>query len=206
MFSRKYIIGLFLLLSTTAFISSENHYAAPKVKWVILKECQVTVNGSTNVNKFSCSIPDYTGFDTLNIFKNSSKNLPVGMSGRLKLPVSRFDCLNKMMTKDLRKTLNSEEFPMLYIKFISLEKYPDMRSGPETLKGAVSIELAGVSKKVNVNYKISMDDEHVIHLLGKQSVNFSDFQLTPPKKFAGMVRANDKLEVEFNINFKVIED
>jgi len=74
------------------------------------------------------------------------------------------------------------------------------------LKGAVSIELAGVSKKVNVNYKISMDDEHVIHLLGKQSVNFSDFQLTPPKKFAGMVRANDKLEVEFNINFKVIED
>lgn len=170
-------------------------------RWVILKDCSVKVNGSTNVNKFSCSINGYPNSDTLSL---NTGAMPLSMIGKLALPVSNFDCNNAMMTSDLRKTLKAKEFPMLRISFVSLEKYPALQSAPERIKGVVNVELAGVNKRTEVNYSVSADNQKIIHLIGTQTLHFSDFNLTPPRKLGGMIRANNELDVEFRINFKAI--
>jgi hypothetical protein len=46
----------------------------------------------------------------------------------------------------------------------------------------------------------------VIHLIGNQTILFTAFGLTPPRKLAGIIKADDKLNVEFYINFKLIKD
>ncbi len=171
---------------------------------MILKDCTVRVNGSTNINKFSCVVPDYLRSDTLTCYKGN--DLPVILSGRLALPVISFDCSNSMMTNDLRKTLKAKEFPSLNIYFISLEKYPELNNTQESITGVVNIELAGVSKKIEINYQISMDEHKIIHLVGTQTIRFSDFALVPPRKLGGMIRADDRLDVIFKINFKRISD
>ncbi|HEY0175532.1 MAG TPA: YceI family protein [Pedobacter sp.] len=204
MFLHKKALVLFSLAVMTVFIAAKNGGGPDKIKWVISKDCTVRVNGSSNVNKFSCSIPEYSGPDTLICYKNGINNTPVTLCGRLILPVIGFDCQNKMMTSDLRKTLKAKEFPNFSITFISLEKYPVLRAGQENITGIVSIELAGVSKKIEINYKISMDEQKVIHLTGNQSVLFSDFNLVPPKKLGGMIRTNNRLDVTFNMSFRVI--
>ena len=173
-----------------------------KSKWVVLNNCSVKVNGSTNVNKFSCSINGYPNADTLLL--NNITALPVAMYGRLSLSVNSFDCQSAMMTSDLRKTLKAKEFPMLRISFVSLDKYPALQPNPEYIKGIVNIELAGVAKRVEVNYKVSADKQQTIHLVGTQSIHFSDFNLIPPRKLGGMIKANDQLDVEFSINFHLI--
>jgi hypothetical protein len=185
------------LLLLLAFVPSQE-----KVRWVA-KEGTLKVDGTTNVNKFSCLVKDYNHPDTLTFYPAPQSVL---MSGCVKLPVMSFDCMNGAMTDGLRKALNAKEFPRLSITFLSLEKYPVLKSAEERITGMVNIEMAGVSKKIAVNYRILMDDQQVIHLVGTQTILFTSFGLIPPRKLGGMIRTDDQLQVEFHLSFKVIKD
>lgn len=204
MYLKKPFISLLAACCILLFISATDKTPV-MIKWVILKDCTVKVNGSTNINKFSCSIPDYLRSDTLICYRPGNE-IPVALTGRLALPVISFDCGNNMMTNDLRKTLKAKEFPSLHIYFISLERYPELNNNQESITGIVNIELAGVSKRIEINYMISMDEHKIIHLVGTQTIRFSDFALIPPRKLGGMIRADDKLDVVFKVNFKRISD
>lgn len=176
---------------------------SPVVKWVLGKDCTLKVNGSTNINKFSCIIPDYPKPDTLTIY-GPDQNESVQITGSMVLDVQSFDCHNQMMTKDLRKTLKQKEFPKIRISFINLSKYPDRGGEAELIKGAVNIELAGIKKKFNINYKTIPNGKAKLTLIGSQTINFSDFDIVPPRKLGGMIKTNDMLSAEFVLKVNIL--
>jgi hypothetical protein len=192
---------LFILLLAGVFsIEWNNNSPYMMAKWIVLSGGTLRVNGSTNINTFSCVVANDSKPDTLNCFLN--KDASVAMTGTINLDVFGFDCHNPMMTADLRKTLKAKDYPMMKISFISLNKFPDLKSTQEQIKGSVNIELANVSRRYEVSYKFFLDEKKTIHLIGDRSVNFSDFKLTPPKKLGGIIRANDNLDVEFGLSLK----
>lgn len=176
---------------------------SPAVKWVLGKDCTLKVNGSTNVNKFSCIIPDYPKPDTLTIY-GPDQNEPVKITGSMVLDVQSFDCHNLMMTKDLRKTLKQKEFPKIRISFINLSKYPDRGGEAELIKGAVNIELAGIKKRFDINYRTIPNGKTKLTLIGSQTINFSDFDIVPPRKLGGMIKTNDMLSAEFVLKVNIL--
>ncbi len=169
--------------------------------WIISSDSSLEVRGSTNVNKYSCTIPHYDQADTLQVVRSA---FGIGLSGSLTLSIENFDCHNLMMTKELQKTLKSKEFPNIYIQFLSLNELPMLSVTPLPVYGLVDIKLAGYLKRYKVNYQISKDLRGVIHLVGTRTVNFSDFALIPPKKLGGLVRSEDELTVVFNLNIRSI--
>ncbi|MGZ3872134.1 MAG: YceI family protein [Mucilaginibacter sp.] len=171
-------------------------------KWVISENSSLCVNGSTNINKFACDIPAYDQTDTLTLKVKTDKEII--LSGNVGLKVQSFDCHNSMMTKDLRKTLKEPRYPLLHIGFLSLSKLPSLDARPEPITGMVDIEIAGIHKRFEVNYQISQDAQKVIHLLGSRDVNFSDFNLIPPRKLGGMIKTNDKLTVTFHLKMTAL--
>lgn len=175
----------------------------PTIKWVVLQSSNLQVNGSTNVNQFSCAIPACSQVDTISVCR-SKMGKEIALSGSIDLNIQSFDCHNSMMTKDLRKTLKEKQFPKLFIKFISLSELPDVTNKQNPIVGQIEIEIAGVHKRFDVNYSISIDEKKVIQLLGERDINFSDFNLIPPKRLAGLVKAKDKLTVVFHLNMKAI--
>lgn len=191
---------LTLLFLSSGFVQQADKPAV--VRWVITRGCSLTVAGSTNVNKFTCAIPSYSRPDTITLGRaGATGNLR--MTGNVRLDVQDFDCRNQMMTADLRKTLKSKLFPKMNIRFISLAKYPDMSSRTD-LKGVVEIELAGVTKVFDVNYRITPDGSRDLTLVGTRQVKFSDFNIVPPRKLGGMIQTNNELAVEFNLRLKVL--
>lgn len=198
----KNFLVLLLLTAITAFVPAPRKPA--KEKWVVLQGGTLKIAGSTNVNRFRCEVKDYSKPDTL-LLSGSDKDNRIRISGSLALPVFSFDCMNNMMTKDLRKTLKAKEYPTLQISFLSLNKYPDLQLAQEQIDGTVCIILAGMAKTFIVNYRISMDEQKIIRLTGNQTIHFSDFNLDPPGRIGGAVKAKDKLEVEFRINFKALQ-
>jgi len=104
------------------------------------------------------------------------------------------------MTKQLRKTLNEQKFPALRIKFLSLNKIPVLTTNLQSITGLVEIEIAGVGKRFEVNYQITKNDQKNILLLGTREINFSDFNLVPPRKLGGMIKTKDQLSVNFRLN------
>jgi hypothetical protein len=109
------------------------------------------------------------------------------------------------MTADLRKALKLKEHPDLVVRFISISRYPAPETRLNITKGMVVIELAGVSKRFEVDYKVVAAEPAYINLVGSRKVNFSDFNITPPRKLGGMIRTNDELSVEFNLRIKVLD-
>ena len=173
------------------------------VKWVINKACYLKVGGQTNVNKFSCVITNYSKPDTLTFYKNNTESFKI--TGSIQLDVQNFNCHNPVMTADLRKTLKAKDFPKLTIRFISLNKYPRFNNLVNTITGIVSIELAGITKRYDVDYRFISDGTKSLTLIGSQQVNFSDFNIVPPRKLGGMIKTNNELNVEFNLKMKVLE-
>ncbi|MFC5283818.1 YceI family protein [Pedobacter alpinus] len=170
-------------------------------QWVITKSGYLKVKGSTTVNTFTCVIPNYARPDTINIYRTKSV---VKLSGEIALNINAFDCHNVMMTAQLRKTLKAAQYPHIKIRFISLNKLPILTSKKEQVKGWVEIVLANVTKRYEIDYQLYKDAQNTIHLTGVQDVNFSDFKLIPPSKLGGMIKTNDQLGIEFQLQFKEI--
>lgn len=172
-----------------------------KEAWVIGESSSLVVNGSTNVNKFSCEIPELDQMDTLTVTRNGKG---VALSGNIDLNVQSFDCHNTMMTRDLRKTLKEKQYPKLNIQFLSLSEMPELSAKTQPITGLVNIQLAGITRQFEINYLISTDATKIIHLLGSKDINFSDFNLVPPRKLGGMIKTNDQLTVTFHLKIKTI--
>lgn len=205
MINRLNIVFAFLFLLTTGFVSVKSQNDSPYlVKWVVVAGGSLQVEGSTNVNKFKCEIINYSKPDTILVHKKAGGTETLQLTGRLKLNVQSFDCHNPVMTADLRKTLKVKENPNLSIKFITLNKFPDDLH-QEQIKGLVDIQLAGVTKRFDVSYRFSRDEQNIIHLVGTRNVNFSDFNLTPPRKLGGMIQTDDQLKVQFRLRMKSLD-
>jgi len=181
--------------------SGLNFQNKPRItKWVITSGCSLKVDGSTNINNFSCIISNYNQPDT--IWVTRSINSPVQLSGNIQLDVQKFDCHNPIMTADLRKTLKAKAHPKLTIRFVSLARYPG--EAGHNIKGMVTIELAGTSKMFEVSYRVIAAESAGINLIGSRVIKFSDFNITPPRKLGGMIKTNNDLSVEFNLRMKVL--
>ncbi len=191
---------LFFSVSGLIFISFKSQNSNSS-QWVINKSGYLQVKGSTTVNTFTCIIPNYIHPDTISIFKNNSY---IKLSGEIALYVNAFDCHNAMMTAQLRKTLKATQYPVIKVRFINLKELPELTSQKLHIKGCVDIVLANVTKRYEVDYQIFKDPQNTIHLTGIHDVNFSDFKLTPPTKLGGMIKTDDKLGIEFQLQFKEI--
>ncbi|WP_132053635.1 YceI family protein [Pseudocnuella soli] len=196
-------LRLFVLFMVLCLCSGFQHGKPALTRWVITSGCSLKVDGSTNVNNFSCVIANYSRPDTIMVVKGGKPF--VQLNGHIKLDVQQFDCHNPVMTADLRKTLKSKEHPYLVIRFVSINKYPENGTRQAFTKGMVHIELAGVSKQFEVAYKVVAADRGVLNLIGSQQVNFSDFNIAPPRKLGGMIKTNNELNVVFDLKIKVIE-
>lgn len=193
----KALFLLSLLFGLSGFAPADNGRAI----WVVLQGSSLTVNGSTNINTFQCVIPNYSMPDTVSLLRSTQKGVQLPMNGRLNLNVEDFDCHNKMMTSDLRKTLKAKTYPVLTVRFISVNGFPDLKN-PAKITGIVDITLAGVTKRFEINYLFSSEEKQQIQLKGDQLIHFSDFNLTPPSKLGGVIKAKNELKVEFILHLK----
>ena len=174
--------------------------SAPQVttRWAVQQNSNLNVQGSSNVNRFSCTIKSIGVCDTIQVSGNSGG--AVTLKGCIKMDVLNFDCANNLVQKDLRKTLKADEYPKMSIRFLSLKKMPTLARPIENITGWVEVELAGTKKVMEIYYSFQSNTAGQILLNGGRKFCFSDFNLAPPRKLAGLVKIKD----EFDVNFQLI--
>ncbi|MFD0940243.1 YceI family protein [Pedobacter boryungensis] len=192
------IIKAFLLLLALT-VPNFNKPIKNESKWVIAENSTLRVNGSTNINRFSCAILNYPKTDTVTI--NTEVGKQIALQGRVSLNLKSFDCNNIIMTKQLRKTLKEEQYPFLHVNFLSLKGIPITEQTDNGVKGIVEIELAGIKRRFLIFYQIKTTSNGMT-LSGCQAITFSDFKLVPPQKMGKLIQAKDQLKVDFELNLQ----
>jgi hypothetical protein len=169
--------------------------------WIIDRESTITINGATNVTKFSCALNSYTGHDTLRYYNDIFASEIQFTANGMTIPVQRFDCGAKQISRDFQSTLKSHLFPDLNIRFISLGSN-NLKDGHH-VDGKVNITLAGVTKQYTIRFRTTLEKRELV-LSGAHPVRFSDFKLTAPEKLNGLIRVKDRLQVEFHLVLKPV--
>lgn len=149
------------------------------------QENYVQINGSTNVNKFQCinkKIKAETG-----VYSFSDKTLP-----NIVMKVNDFDCGNRLMTKDFQKTLASDRYPEMIIKFLSFAK------NQKNFIAVVEVRMMNQYRKYNVEFFYENN-----RLIGRKNVKFSDFNIVPPKRMGGMIVVKDDLDLILSLSAKI---
>ena len=158
----------------------------------------ITIAGSTNVNKYKCVIPKYTGSDTLLLTAERGKGAYF-KKGFVKLEASRFDCEKNVITADFVETIQAKKYPYITINFISFERVPEFKDSEEPFRGKFTITLANVSVPCDVRCKIVKDKNNLIHLKGWHLFKFSDFNLEAPTKMMGLIKVEEMITVDFHL-------
>ena len=196
------VLILLVIVFCTKTLSGVAQPAAEIVKWVVEKNSTLTVAGKSNVNTFTCIISQYDFNDTIYCYSNSNK--PIRLTGNLRMNVLSFDCHSNLITKDLQKTLKADDYPRMTIRFISLQAMPLFAAKTEFIKGWLEVELAGVTKRFELNYSFTKNEAKCIRLTGARSFTFSDFNLSPPQKFAGLIKIKDDFDVNFQLVIRAV--
>ncbi len=191
------IVMAMILVSLNIFSQTLVH------RFIVQPSSTLNIEGTTNVNKYECVIIRYQGNDTLVLHEGGRNIRPVFVKGAVQLDASSCDCGIPLMTSDFRKAINSKEYPSITIDFISFERMPVYTSRPDQFKGILRISLAGVTKVFEVNCSINATQAGIIHLHGSRVFNFSDFNITPPKRMLGAVRVDQSLSVTFHLQLKL---
>lgn len=167
--------------------------------WLIEQNSSLRINGSSNVNSFTCDVKEYLRADTLWCLQEERNSKYIFTSNSmLRLEIRKFDCHHKYITADFRKMVKADAYPTLIIRFLSLDP---IRHGA-TVKGQVLVELAGKKKIMDVMYQCEQLPSGQMHLTGNRTMRFPDFELEPPKKIGGLIRIREDIDVQFNLYFR----
>ena len=198
----KAITGVSFLITTVILLTGFNGIRKDPgkrlVHWVVQQSSTLQITGKTNLASFGCAIKGYHQKDTITYLETLNTTGSVALKGSLHIPVNDFDCNNKGLTKDLRKTLKSVAHPDVVIDFISLERLPVFSTTVDKMNGSIGVTIAGVKKRFIVEYTIRRMNGS-IHLNGSRNFSFAEFNLVPPQKLAGMIKVKDMFLVDFRL-------
>lgn len=169
--------------------------------WVIDSRSKLTIKGSTNVNNFTCAVNAYPGNDTLRYTKDYSSCHLLFTTNRMTIPIKHFNCGSRQISKDFWATLKSNQYPDLYINFISIQD-SSLRDN-SFVNGVVDITLAGTTARYTIKFCMQ-EKGSAVFLSGTHRVNFADFKLSAPEKLNGLIRVQDALNVEFHLVLRAV--
>lgn len=194
---RKWSLAVGLTLLVTLFSSFGKQPTV--MSWRIHQSSSINIHGSSNVNTFGCTASG--AFQSKPIaceYKNTKASMQAVMQGSVTVAIKSFDCKNRLLDNDMRKTLKADEFPHLTIQFLELERLPDVDSEVDFLSGKVQIELAGKQRQFYLRYAFNKTPNGYL-LKGSRAFTFADFDLSPPKKVGGLIRVKDDFDVGFTL-------
>lgn len=172
--------------------------APPEEGWVIKNESQITIQGSTNIGGYSCSLEKvysdeplaYSRTDDMLRFK----------ANRLALPVKEFECNNFLIDNDFQELLKAKEHKNIYVEILELEN-PDGASNGRVF-GKVKIIIMNNEKVYRIPFQTKRSDNKNFSLNGKVNLVVSDFNLVPPKRFGGIIKIDETISVNFQLKLQ----
>ncbi|MCE5347089.1 MAG: hypothetical protein LLG13_12495 [Bacteroidales bacterium] len=120
---------------------------------------------------------------------------------RIVIPVKEFRCTNKSAYKDFLKLLKAEQYPNLEIYIPHYSNVNNDKKDSVVLKG-VSIIVAGVTKRYDINCKIDKSGNDNKILNGTTGIKLTDLDIVPPVKLFGIVKVKNEISIDFEFCVK----
>lgn len=185
------------------FTSALSAQEVPGEKYLVLKAAELSINGETNVNSFSCTLRKSHINDTLASNLSSEKELKPFEGLEISFQVEDFACGMEMITEDFRECLKAKSHPQVIVKIEEIEP-PDgcdeNYSGP--VKAKIRLYIATAEREQIIDQASIHQISQKTIFTGSYDVLMTSFNLEPPSRLFGSVQTNDQIEVQFSIQLE----
>lgn len=149
---------------------------------VVVNKIEIEITGVSTVGKYNCS-NTFSKKDT--VFVNSSRKNNFNKT----IKMADFDCGNKIMTKDLQGTVKVKEFPNSTVILTDVKRFG------KNYKCNLTFLITNKTLKYKDFVLYNYDNK----IQGSVNLNFSDIELKPPVKMAGLIKVRDEIVINFSL-------
>lgn len=155
------------------------------------------ITGGSNVRAWQADIRSASG--QLNLHTIDSQNWNQIETLTLIIPVEQILSESNVLNGTMHKSLRSEQFPEITFSLVEL-----LSAEPEG--DALLIRASGVVNAAGVDHPVTMSvmaqqTESGVRFRGSQSLLMSYFDIEPPTAMMGMFRADDEIDILFDLSF-----
>lgn len=156
--------------------------------YLVVQKKNISVRGNTSVGSFDCKFEKQKR-DTL-FLSSSGHSKPY----QFNIPVEVFQCGNFLLNKDFQKTLKANEFPDISVGVKNIKKNP-----MGEICGDLQLTIAGKTNKMGLIHFNKIKKGKETKLSSEITLLISDFDLTPPKRFGGLIQADDIMFIDVEL-------
>lgn len=193
-----------MVFTIFTFANAQSDGQALRLSFEVLSNSKVGFAGSSNINSFYCNTAAVNGLGS-GVWMSDSAG-PTKYSAQVTLTASSLDCGSGRMNRDLYKALDADKNPLIdyqLLDILSISEIESEHSFEVQTDGVMSV--AGTSLQVNIVFKVVAIGGNRYSVRGSKELSMRDFDIDPPKALFGLIRAKEKLIVEFDIVVKATE-
>jgi hypothetical protein len=165
---------------------------------VLLPESILKISGLTNINSFSLTY--LVKNNAIKIFPEKTiagienlRDCKVDMN----LPFKGFESDNPSIKHDFLELVQEDHFPTMHINIPHICIITSLKSG-NVNKSNVEITIKGVTRNYDISFHNARYGKELI-TSGHQKIDIRDFRIEPPRKFFGLIKVNEILDIDFQL-------
>jgi hypothetical protein len=166
------------------------------------RKSSLNINGSTNINAFSCRCTEAFPFHPFSMSVDDNCNATFHDT-KLKILVRSLDCGNILINQGMFKALNSDEHPHITIELLKAIQGKDNRQldskNWSNIRALTRITINGKSREHWLNITARKLAGEQFHFVGTKSLTMTEFGITPPVAMLGMIRVKDEIRVDVDM-------
>ncbi len=170
--------------------------------YTLSKDYTVTINGTSNLHSWDEKVGTVTG--TGAITPNSDGSFDIEAI-TLKMAVHSIKSdMGPAMNNNTYKALKADANPEITFALSAPLKAIKAGVTANAISAKCNLAIAGVTKQVVMQVKISMPQKGALQFEGAQTIKMTDYGVTPPVALFGALVTGDDIVIHFKTNFLVI--
>ncbi len=169
----------------------------------IQEQSKLSLNGTTNVNKFACACGQKFKPQTFYATASANRSNISFSHTTLHLATTSLDCGNRLMNRDMYETLRAEAYPNISIELKKVVFPPgvtiDDCSEWVELDAETVITIAGTAQKVPLKVKARSLSAGRFQFRSAHGLKMTDFGIQPPTAMMGAVKVRDEIQIHFDL-------
>ena len=202
------LLYFFFLSHAHAQLAARMEFPTADRSFLLGRSSQLKIEGKTNVNGFSCGCAEQFASQAFSIGEKDADGLSTNFSRtKLKIKVKNLDCGNKLMNKDLQQSMNADKHPYITIELLKVTEDKCNRLAKRNdwvkVKALARITLNDHSNDYWLDITAKKSAENHYRFIGSKALRMTDFGVTPPVALMGMVKVQDGISIQFDLDVSV---
>ena len=211
--SSRYKMAGFMMLITLlgVCVFSAKAQFSPQGAIEIEPGGQLWIEGKASIVNYTCEAERLSGNGNIKNTENPQENVKGhgAVSVSVEVPVHSLECGKRGMNKDMYEALKAEQFKNITYQLLtanladSLSTISDEEGEWMNIKTIGILEIAGVKDTTEVYVKGRILEEEQFRVKGKKEISMKEFNINPPTALLGLIKANERLTVHFDVTVRL---